>query len=142
MDLKFNLLQKNDPDIQLLKELHEFPSIKKYISISENYFEYVVSEEKVRYYKVLCDDKLIGSVHLENDSEKMYLSICVHPFYQSRGYGRQILKYVVDNLTGGAKDILVSIDCDNTKSINLFESFGFIFAGTDGLLRDYIYKLK
>ena len=53
MSLNFNLLQKNDPDIPILKELHGFPSIKKYISISENYFNYVTSEKHIRYYN-LC----------------------------------------------------------------------------------------
>ena len=79
---------------------------------------------------------------MENDGEILYLSVCVHPKYQSKGYGRQILQYVTDTLIGGAKEIRVSIANDNKKSIKLFESFGFVLTETEGSLRNYIYKLE
>ena len=81
-DLEFKLLQENDSDISILAKLHKEPSIEKYISISENYFEYVVSTESVWYYKIISENVIVGSVHLEKDKDVMYLSICIHPQYQ------------------------------------------------------------
>ena len=59
-NIEFNLLQENDRDIPILMKLHKEPSIEKYISISENYFEYVVSTENVWYYKIISENVIIG----------------------------------------------------------------------------------
>lgn len=136
-NLEFNLLQENDRDIPILMKLHKELSIEKYISISENYFEYVVSTENVWYYKIISENVIIGSVHLEKDNDTMYLSICIHPQYQAKGYGKRCLKYIIGKLICGVRSIKVSIDEDNISSIRLFEGLGFIFIDKEGTLRNY-----
>ena len=136
--MEFELLKKDDRDIPTFQELHEYPTIKKYISIGENYFEYVTSTENVWYYKMLLEDMVIGGIHLEKEGDTMYLSICIHPQYQGKGYGKKSLRYVMDRLAKGVSSIKASIEAENISSIKLFESCGFVFVDREEELLNYI----
>ncbi len=135
--LKYILLNKSDEDISLLKELHNLPAIKKFISISDNYFSYVTTTENVWYYKILQEDIVVGAVHLEKYDDVMYLSIWIRPEFQQKGYARIALDYVEKNLCKDTHSIQVSIEEDNVASLRLFERVGYTFVGSDEELRDY-----
>ena len=135
--LKYILLKEEDKDIFLLKELHNLPEIKKFISISDNYFEYVTTTENVWYYKIIQENMVIGAVHLEKYDDVMYLSIWIHPEFQQKGYAKEALSYIEQNLCKGIHFIHVSIEEDNAASLRLFERAGYTFIGSDEELRDY-----
>ena len=135
--MQYVLLRKEDKDIPVLQELHNLPAIKKYISISENYFKYVTSAENVWYYKIMQENTLIGAVHLEKYDEVLYLSIWIRPEFQRKGYACVALADIENNLNHGAQFIQVSIDDDNISSLRLFEKAGYVLVGVDEELRDY-----
>ena len=139
--MQYVLLRKEDKDIPVLQELHNLPAIKKYISISENYFEYVTSTENVWYYKIMQENNLIGAVHLEKYDEALYLSIWIRPEFQRKGYASIVLADIENNLNHGAQFIQVSIEDDNSSSLRLFEKAGYVLVGVDEELRDYIKNL-
>lgn len=140
--LNFILLQKNDSDIPVLKKLHKHPSVKKFLSISKNYFKYVTETENVFYYKILLNNKLIGGIHCEINNTKMYLSVFISPDYRNCGYGKASVKYILDNFTDKIEIIEVAIDEENYSSLRLFESLGFKFSEKDGKLNTYLFDVK
>ena len=107
-------------DIYFIEHIY---SVKRFISISDNYFDYVTKTENVYYYKILLQDKLIGGIHIEKYDDKLYLSICIDPLYQNKGYAKYSLNEVLKLFD--FKEIEVSIEEDNISSIKLFESVGF-----------------
>ena len=122
-NVSFELLKENDKDSDQLKNIHNIESIKRYISIGENYFDYVTKTENVFYYKILLDNKLIGGIHVEKYNDKLSLSICIDPLHQNKGYAKYSLNEVLKQFD--FKEIEVSIEEDNVSSIKLFESLGF-----------------
>lgn len=122
-NVSFELLKENDKNLEEVIKLHNIDSIKKFISISDNYFDYVTKTENVYYYKVLLEDKLIGGIHIEKYDDKLSLSICIDPLYQNKGYAKYSLNEVLKQFD--FKEIEVSIEEDNISSIKLFESVGY-----------------
>ncbi len=140
--LDFILLQRNDSDIPVLKKFHILRSVKKFISISKNYFDYVTETENVFYYKILLNSKLIGGIHFEIHDIKMYISLFILPDYRNCGYGKASVKYVLDNFTDKIEVVEVAVDEENYSSIRLFEGLGFKFTEKDGNLYTYIFNAK
>ncbi|VEU82104.1 GNAT family N-acetyltransferase [Acholeplasma hippikon] len=136
--IKFDYM---DSDIEpLLKLYHDN---KKYISVSANFFEYVLENDFVYLYKIFSDDKLIGTLHLEQDDEILYLSIMIDKDYHHQGYATYTLKEVLkDSFHLGYKKIVVYIDKNNLNSIKLFEKVGFKFKEEDKELLTYVYDLS
>ena len=67
--LTFEKLERNDSDIVILRELHNEPSVKKWLSIGDNYFEYCTSTQNVQYIKIFLLGVIIGGIHLERDND-------------------------------------------------------------------------
>lgn len=64
--LVYEKLLQGDKDIPELLAVYRMSEIAEYFSIDfRNYFTYVTQTENVFYYKVLKDEKIIGSVHAE-----------------------------------------------------------------------------
>ena len=61
-ELQFKKLERNDSDIAVLRELHSDPSVKKWLSIGDNYFEYCTSTQNVQYIKILLSGVIIGGI--------------------------------------------------------------------------------
>lgn len=131
----FELLKENDKDLEEVIKLHNIDSIKRFISISNNYFDYVTKTKNVYYYKILLEDKLIGGIHIEKYDDKSFLSICINPLYQNKGYAKHSLNEVLKRFD--FKEIEVSIEKDNISSIKLFESVGFKCIGQEDELLMY-----
>lgn len=140
--LDFMLLQKEDSDTSVLKKLHKHPSVKKFISIGKNYFKYVTESENVFYYKILFENNIIGGIHSEINGSKMYISVFISPDFRNRGYGKESVKYVINNFKDKVDTIEVAIDENNLPSIRLFESLGFEFTEKDGKLNTYRLAVK
>ena len=124
MNISLELLNQNDKQIYKLKDLHKMDTIKKYIAISENYFNYVTSSENVFYYKILLEGNIIGGIHIEKVTNNVYLSICIHPVYRGFGFATQTLDKILCMYKGNT--FCANIEKENIKSIKLFESLNFI----------------
>lgn len=138
--LEYKLLIEKDPDIRILKKMHSLPEIKKYISISRNYFKYVTETENVFYYKIILNGEVIGGIHFEKNGETAYISVCIHPDYQNKGYGKRSVEFILNKFKETYKNVEVGIDEYNFASIRLFEGLGFEKADVSNGLITYILR--
>lgn len=53
------IVSQEDKDIFLINEIHSKPEIKKYISIGDNYFNYVTTTENVFFLKFIKNKILL-----------------------------------------------------------------------------------
>lgn len=137
------MLLENDTDIPQLITIHKMPEIKRYLSISDNYFHYVTDTENVHFYKVYENNKLIGSTHIEKQGTVLYMDILVFPEFQRMGLGTKIVKDIQNDILGlDYEKIEISIDERNTASLKLFENVGFIPISKDGKLINYVYERR
>jgi len=142
MDLMLIPLVKNDLEISIVKKMHDEPTISKYISISDNYFDYVTGTEHVAYFKIKFHNEFIGGIHTEISGTVLYLSICIQPQYRKKGFATAACKKYIQLTPHTVEKIQVSIDETNIPSVRLFENLGFTKAGRDGELVDYILNLN
>ncbi len=137
--LQYIKLRSSDEDIPFLKKIHSLPEISHFISIDvSNYFNYVTTTDNVFYYKVIYDDQIVASIHMECAKTVLYISILTLPRYQNQGFATQIIEDIkVGNIIKNFNKIVVSIDRDNTASIRLFEKAGFILVDQEDELLNY-----
>ena len=134
-------LTPSDVDTETLKQIHAAPSVAKYISISDNYFNYVTTANGVVYHKIMADGILVGGLHSEITGETVYLSICVSEEYRRRGIAETALKQLIGSFPDEIKIIEVSIDETDEASVCLFEKSGFTEVGKEDELIIYRYSL-
>ena len=132
-----------DSDIPVLNQIYLLPEISKFISISDNYWNYITTEEKVSYYKIYSENTLVGTVHTEFDRNTLYLSVLVFPEHQNKGYGTAAIKDIKSGVLPCTFDrIEVSVATDNTASIRLFEKCGFVCVSQKEDLLNYVYECR
>lgn len=56
---------KNDNDLEELIKYHNLPEIKKYISLSGNFFDYVINNKNVFYLKIKIYNDLVVNYKLK-----------------------------------------------------------------------------
>ena len=111
--------------------IHSMPSVAKFISISDNYFDYVTSTNGVFYYKIYCDGVLTGGIHCEINNGIMFLSICIDEKYRRNGIAKKSLNQLFLKQTTDIDFIEVSIDDSNIASLSLFQKLGFLQTGKE-----------
>ena len=135
------LTQTDDTDIAQIAAIYHLPDIARYITIGEQYFDYITGNENVYFYKVYRENTLIGTVHFETQENTLFLSVVVSPEFQNAGYGTKILTDIKKDVFGlGYKRIEVSIDEANIASIRLFEKGGFAFVSQEDELKNYVWR--
>lgn len=75
------------------------------------------------YHFILNDSNPIGYGHLDYDCGKMWLGMCVFDSYVGRGYGKLILRNLIDNRENNVLNL--TVDKENYKAINLYLNNGF-----------------
>ncbi len=141
--LHYIKLTPDDGDIAFLLKIHSIPEIFRFIGIDEqHYFHYVTNTENVYYFKVVFENHIVASVHIEIREDILYLSLLTIPEYQNKGFGAQILEDIKSQrLAQGFSKIIVSIDKANIPSIKLFEKAGFVLSREDDDLLEYCLVL-
>ena len=73
------------------------------------------------------NDEMIGYVILALAvNEGHILNICTAPSHRRQGYGRELLRFMIDRaLTGGARKIFLEVQKSNHDAIQLYLSQGF-----------------
>ncbi|MBR6426697.1 MAG: GNAT family N-acetyltransferase [Clostridia bacterium] len=130
-------LKPGDPDLDELLRIHQEPSVSRFISISDNYFNYVTETEDVCYYKIITNERLAGGLHSEIHSETVYLSICVDEKYRRLGIAEKSLKKFFSIMPSYIKTIEASIEETNIPSVLLFQKLGFQVSEQDNELITY-----
>ena len=135
------VLSEDDADISQLTKTYTQPNISQFISISDNYFSYVINTPNVHFYKVYENEKLIGAIHLEKNENLLYMDILIFPEFQRMGFATRVIKDIQNDIIGLNYDrIEISIDESNIASIKLFENAGFSFVSKEDELLNYVYE--
>jgi ribosomal protein S18 acetylase RimI-like enzyme len=86
-----------------------------------------LGQENQRLVIGWLQDEPVGMLRLHLDPSSVFInSFRVHPVHRGRGYGRQILMGVLDQLLAeGWEHILIEVATDNMIACSLYESCGF-----------------
>ncbi|MDA1858017.1 MULTISPECIES: GNAT family N-acetyltransferase [Bacillus] len=78
-------------------------------------------------YSALIDEKVIGTITVSKQEQSTTLSgFAVHPSYQGKGYGKDILMSMVHTLiTKGASTIELDVETKNNHALKLYTQCGF-----------------
>ena len=125
--IKYERLKSTDAaDILYLKQCAQRPEIKRFISESENYYDFVTKIPGEFYYKILYEGKIVGGLHLEIKNKECYPAIWVLPEYQGKGIAKKCISDLINGVfSKDFKTIVAGIENENEKSLNLFKSLGF-----------------
>lgn len=141
-DLRYiRISSENDIDVSKLIKIYRLPEISRFISISENYFNYVTNTENVYFYKIFHNETLVGAIHLEKCGDVLYMDILILPEFQRTGFGTRVIKDIQNDVFGlRSHRIEISIDEKNIASIKLFEKVGFEFSSKEDELISCVYQ--
>lgn len=138
------LLSESDRDIAAICAEMDYPDVARFLNYDkEHYWSYVTTSTNVYYYKVYCNERLIGSIHLEIENSTMYMSILVFKNDRNQGLGKRI----IDDLLSGEipiqyERIEVFVDSTNCASVRLFEQCGFVCHSVDDGLLNYVFVMS
>ncbi|POR30207.1 N-acetyltransferase [Paenibacillus polymyxa] len=96
-------------------------------SWTKNYFKHTREPERVTYLAVdrLTPVGMIRVNHVHMDTAVIH-DFCVHPLYQGKGYGREILACLVKILLAKQyTKIRLGVVTQNERALNLYRSIGF-----------------
>ena len=78
---------------------------------------------------------MIGTTHLEQQENVLFMDVLVFPKFQRAGLGTSIVKDIQDDIFElGYKSIEISIDEENIGYLRLFEKAGFAFVSKEAEL--------
>ncbi|WP_242308335.1 GNAT family N-acetyltransferase [Bacillus cereus group sp. BfR-BA-01524] len=137
MEFKTNEIQKTtDNNIQLTLATSE--SLLDLIEISSKAFgdsventatwlQKMMTSPSHKVYSALINEKAIGTITVtEQDHSTILSGFAVHPSYQGKGYGKDILSYMVHTLiTEGASTIELDVETKNNHALKLYTQCGF-----------------
>lgn len=137
------ILNETDIDIPQLIQIYHTPEIAQYISLSDNYFRYVTTNENVYFYKVYEHNQLVGAIHLEKQDAVLFMDILVFPQFHRTGLGTKIVKDIQNNIFGmDYERIEIAVDESNIASLRLFENAGFIRTSKEDELINFVYQRR
>lgn len=140
-----NIIRKrtDDEELQLLGskilELHN----KVFPDYFRDRFNELYRDEKKCWWVLLVDqEELIGmgSVSLktrDNFSTWFMTNVGIHPDHRRRGYGRLIVKEIIQ--IAGNMILTGKVEKDNEGAIELYKSLGMEIRNTKGGLYDIVY---
>lgn len=85
------------------------------------------------------NDMLIGSITciIKSDDEAEITGFYVHPKFQGKGIGKKLYEKALE--FAGNRDLLLDIYCHNTKTIELYEKWGWVLDTSRGD-KGYFYR--
>ncbi|MGH0594260.1 MULTISPECIES: GNAT family N-acetyltransferase [Bacillus] len=114
---------------ELLLDLIEISS-KAFGDSAENtatWLQKMMNSPSHQVYCALIDEKIVGTITISKQEQSTTLSgFAVHPSYQGKGYGKDILSYMVHTLiTEGASTIELDVETKNNHALQLYTQCGF-----------------
>ncbi|WP_242272290.1 GNAT family N-acetyltransferase [Bacillus cereus group sp. BfR-BA-01310] len=114
---------------ELLPDLIEIAS-KAFGDSVENtstWLQKMMTSSSHQIYRALIDEKVIGTITVTEQKHSTTLSgFAVHPSYQGKGYGKEILSYMVHTLiTKGVSTIELEVETKNKNALKLYTQCGF-----------------
>ena len=90
-------------------------------------------QKGLSFYGYFLDDRQVGFVAMEKADDSLYYleKLSVLPGYRHNGYGRDLVRFVLDTAaTGGAKKLSIGIIYEQTVLRDWYKSIGFRESGT------------
>lgn len=114
---------------ELLLDLIEISS-KAFGDSAENtatWLQKMMNSPSHQVYYALIDEKIVGTITISKQEQSTTLSgFAVHPSYQGKGYGKDILSYMVHTLiTKGISTIELDVETKNSHALKLYTQCGF-----------------
>ncbi|HDR4726216.1 GNAT family N-acetyltransferase [Bacillus cereus group sp. Sample62] len=114
---------------ELLLDLIEISS-KAFGDSAENtatWLQKMMNSPSHQVYYALIDEKIVGTITISKQEQSTTLSgFAVHPSYQGKGYGKDILSYMVHTLiTKGISTIELDVETKNNHALKLYTQCGF-----------------
>lgn len=73
----------------------------------------------------VCNENVVAYGHLDYEND-IWLGICVLPEHQGKGYGKQIIKFLINySEKNKIQKIKLSVDKSNFKAISLYKKNNF-----------------
>ncbi|MDX2464711.1 MAG: ribosomal protein S18-alanine N-acetyltransferase [Porticoccus sp.] len=89
--------------------------------------EFLDSYAKHRCLVLDVDNSVIGyAIYQIVAGEAEILNIAIAPACQGKGYGRQLLEYMVELVSKQAERFFLEVRVSNSSAIQLYESVGFV----------------
>ncbi|PRT23403.1 GNAT family N-acetyltransferase [Bacillus wiedmannii] len=87
----------------------------------------MMNSPSYQVYCALIDEKVIGTITVSEQEQSTTLSgFAVHPSYQGKGYGKDILSYMVHTLiTKGISTIELDVETKKNHALKLYTQCGF-----------------
>lgn len=108
-----------------------------------------IISSKTRYMYIAEELEIpIGVIRFDENAYKKFISdltINIDPNKRGKGYGTKILKESINlfiNENKNCKYIKAQVRIINTKSIKLFENYGFKKISTNNVFKEYILETK
>ena len=91
---------------------------------------YQTSEQQI--YLAALDGNPLGCLRLDDQGETIGIyGFVVHNAYRGRGYGRQMLEYIIRQIQDtGPRAIMLDVETENHNAIGLYKSCGFQIKAT------------
>ena len=126
---KENTIQLTFASSESLLDLIEISS-KAFGDSAENtatWLQKMMNSPFHQVYSALIDEKVIGTITVSEQEQSTTLSgFAVHPSYQGKGYGKDILSYMVHTLiTEGTSTIELDVETKNNHALKLYTQCGF-----------------
>ncbi|MGN5648850.1 GNAT family N-acetyltransferase [Bacillus sp. Brlt_9] len=137
MEFKANEVQKTTENaIQLtlassksLLDLIEISSkaFRDSVENTATWLQKMMNSSSHQVYSALINEKVIGTITVSKQEQSTTLSgFAVHPSYQGKGYGKDILMSMVHILiTKGASTIELDVETKNNHALKLYTQCGF-----------------
>ncbi|USK98944.1 GNAT family N-acetyltransferase [Bacillus tropicus] len=124
-----NALQLTLASSKSLLDLIEISS-KAFGDSAENtatWLQKMMDSSSHQVYSALINEKVIGTITVSKQEQSTTLSgFAVHPSYQGKGYGKDILMSMVHTLiTKGASTIELDVETKNNHALKLYTQCGF-----------------
>lgn len=124
-EFDFSLLLANEEDLKLLSSIHA-EAFEVEEDVSKAFLLDIFSQDSVLCYKFLFKNDTIGFCNiLQNASSIFLFGICIKKRVQNRGYGKIMMKFLLNDLLLLKKSITLQVNSLNIPALHLYQQLGF-----------------
>ena len=125
--MSFNIVEITYSNIFLLNDFilnNKFPESFRYF----NKRSYTIIKNHLITVLLFISNKAIGYGHIDIDNNKKWFGICVLDNYQGKGYGTELIRYILNHEKISILNTIIHLTVDKTNNvaIQLYLKYKFI----------------
>jgi perosamine synthetase len=122
-DIKYNIINKDNLFL-----------LEKFILLNNNpFFRYFKNRDIKHIDKHIITiiitnyyNDIIGYSHIDYENDIYWIGICIIDKFQNKGYGKKLLKYIIDYaINNNINKLTLTVDINNINAIKLYYKFNF-----------------